>query len=73
MVGLDVVGPAKPGDFIVTADSKVMTRHLGPDILSGITRAAVLRLCAEAPTAFPSMLTTGNTKLVALVMKASFA
>ena len=33
--------------FIVTADSKVVTRHLSPDILPGITRAAVLRLCSE--------------------------
>ena len=33
--------------FIVTADSKVVTRNLGTDILAGITRAAVLRLCAE--------------------------
>ncbi len=33
--------------FIVTADSKVVTRHLSSDILPGITRAAVLRLCVE--------------------------
>ena len=33
--------------FIVAAGSKVVTRQLSPDILPGITRAAVLRLCAE--------------------------
>ena len=33
--------------FIVTADSRVVTRNLSADILPGITRAAVLRLCAE--------------------------
>lgn len=33
--------------FIVTADSRIVTRDLSSDILAGITRAAVLRLCAE--------------------------
>jgi len=33
--------------YIVTADGKIVTRHLSNSILSGITRAAVLRLAAE--------------------------
>ncbi|MGB0497355.1 MAG: D-amino-acid transaminase [Rubricella sp.] len=34
--------------YIVTADGTIVTRHLSNDILHGITRAAVLRLAAEA-------------------------
>jgi D-alanine transaminase len=34
--------------YIVTHDGAVVTRHLSTDILHGITRAAVLRLAAEA-------------------------
>jgi len=33
--------------YIVTRDGKIVTRHLSNSILSGITRAAVLRLAAE--------------------------
>ncbi len=33
--------------YIVTADGKIVTRHLSNSILSGITRAAVLRLANE--------------------------
>ncbi|ODN69461.1 D-alanine aminotransferase [Methylobrevis pamukkalensis] len=32
---------------IVTTDGRIVTRHLGPDILSGITRAAMLRIAHE--------------------------
>lgn len=34
--------------YIVTADRKIQTRHLGHEILSGITRHAVLKFAAEA-------------------------
>ncbi|MGQ7844073.1 D-amino-acid transaminase [Granulosicoccus sp. 3-233] len=34
--------------YIVTADRKIQTRHLGHEILSGITRQAVLKFAAEA-------------------------
>ncbi|MFK7860890.1 MAG: D-amino-acid transaminase [Granulosicoccus sp.] len=34
--------------YIVTADKKIQTRHLGTEILSGITRQAVLRFAREA-------------------------
>lgn len=34
--------------YIVTDDGKIVTRQLGTEILHGITRAAVLRLAAEA-------------------------
>ena len=34
--------------YIVTADGKIVTRHLNEEILHGITRAAVLRFAAEA-------------------------
>lgn len=34
--------------FIVTADNKIKTRHLGNEILSGITRTAVLKFAREA-------------------------
>jgi len=34
--------------YIVTADKKIKTRHLGNEILSGITRTAVLKFAAEA-------------------------
>jgi len=34
--------------YIVTADKKIQTRHLGHEILSGITRHAVLKFAAEA-------------------------
>ncbi|MBU0653624.1 MAG: D-amino-acid transaminase [Gammaproteobacteria bacterium] len=33
--------------FIITQDGKIVTRHLGNDILHGITRAAVLKLANE--------------------------
>ena len=34
--------------YIVTEDNVIQTRHLGNEILSGITRAAVLKFAAEA-------------------------
>jgi len=34
--------------YIVTADKKIQTRHLGTEILSGITRQAVLKFAKEA-------------------------
>lgn len=34
--------------YIVTADKKIQTRHLGHEILSGITRHAVLKFASEA-------------------------
>ncbi len=34
--------------YIVTADNKIKTRHLGNEILSGITRTAVLKFAREA-------------------------
>lgn len=34
--------------YIVTTDRKIQTRHLGHEILSGITRQAVLRFAGEA-------------------------
>ncbi len=34
--------------FIVTADGKIKTRHLGNEILSGITRSAVLKFARQA-------------------------
>jgi len=34
--------------YIVTADKVIQTRHLGHEILAGITRSAVLRFAAEA-------------------------
>lgn len=34
--------------YIVTADKKIQTRHLGTEILSGITRQAVLKFAREA-------------------------
>lgn len=34
--------------YIVTADRKIRTRHLGNEILSGITRSAVLKFAREA-------------------------
>ncbi len=34
--------------YIVTGDGRIVTRHLSEEILHGITRAAVLRLAAEA-------------------------
>ncbi len=34
--------------YIVTADKKIQTRHLGHEILSGITRHAVLKFATEA-------------------------
>jgi len=34
--------------YIVTQSGKIITRHLGTEILHGITRAAVLRFAAEA-------------------------
>jgi len=33
--------------YIVTVDNKIKTRHLGSEILSGITRAAVLKFARE--------------------------
>lgn len=37
--------------YIVTRDGSIVTRQLGPEILSGITRAAVLRFAREAQMA----------------------
>lgn len=37
--------------YIVTRDGRIVTRQLGPEILSGITRAAVLRFAREAQMA----------------------
>jgi len=34
--------------YIVTADKKIKTRHLGNEILAGITRTAVLKFASEA-------------------------
>jgi len=34
--------------YIVTADGKIKTRHLGTEILAGITRTAVLKFAKEA-------------------------
>ena len=34
--------------YIVTSDKKIQTRHLGHEILSGITRQAVLKFAAQA-------------------------
>ena len=34
--------------YIVTADNKIKTRHLGTEILAGITRTAVLKFAQEA-------------------------
>ncbi len=36
--------------YIVSPDGEILTRHLGSEILAGITRAAILRLSRETGT-----------------------
>ena len=51
--------------YIVTADGTVVTRHLGNEILHGITRAAVLRLSDEHGVAVEERAFTVDEALAA--------
>ena len=52
--------------YIVTGNTLV-TRQLGPEILSGITRAAVLRLAEEAQAADEAFITSATTFVTPVV------